>query len=57
MNVAPIYKKLLIGAFVLYIASSAYNQYDLSNRLGKVEHQMEHLKGGTHHNENEDRVR
>ncbi len=52
---SPIFKKLLIGAVVLYIASSAYIQYDLSTRLGEVEHKMEHLEGGTHHSENENR--
>jgi hypothetical protein len=52
---APIFKKLLIGAIVLYIASSAYIQYDLSSRLGEVEHKMEHLEDRTRHSENEDR--
>lgn len=51
----PILKKLLIGAVVLFIASSAYIQYDLSSRLGEVEHKMEHLAGGTHHSATENR--
>lgn len=45
---APIYKKLLIAAIVLYVISSSVMLTQIWNRIGEVEHEMEHLGGPAH---------
>ena len=46
--VGPLFKKLLLAAIVIYIIGSSMIQSDLYNRVGELEHQMFHLRGGNH---------
>ena len=43
----PIYKKLLLAALAVYIIGTCIIMTDLYIKVGKIEHSMVHMSGGS----------